>query len=183
MMMTVSLREDILECRECALCMSCRSPVPTDVGSTLFSWMIVGEAPGEDEDEQGIPFVGRSGKLLDWTLEESGLERSQFTVTNVVKCRPPGNRLPSQEERGACFHWFDRELQVFNPSMIMMLGKTSYESLFPYSSGFVHGGMFCRDERQYVSLYHPSYWLRNGGMRYASEFVVPVLRNLSKTWR
>lgn len=173
------LSDEVLSCIRCSLRTTCRSPVPMQVGSTFFSWMIVGEAPGEDEDAQGMPFVGRSGELLDYALERAGFERSQFTITNSVKCRPPGNRTPTGEEQESCRYWLDRELEIQSPSLIVLLGKTAFMSFFPYlSGGFKHGTVLCQYFRRHLILYHPAYWLRNGGKVFVDEKVSPVIRSI-----
>lgn len=175
---------DVLSCTKCGLRSTCRSPVPMQRGSTFFSWMIVGEAPGENEDAQGIPFIGKSGELLDYAIKEAGFERELFSVTNVVKCRPPGNRQPTDEEKELCSGWLDRELEERSPSVIITLGKTAFMRFFQYSSvQFKNGVTFDTGNRHYLVLYHPSYWLRNGGKIYANREVVPILRSTLERWR
>lgn len=135
----------------------------------------VGEAPGEDEDLQGLPFVGRSGKLLDQVLTEMGLDITKdIYVCNIVKCRPPNNRRPSEEETNHCSSWFEEQLDLVNPSIIIALGNTAVGELINTNQGVtkIHGQFFkCRIPVLYkrstlvMPTYHPSFILRNGGIK------------------
>ena len=118
------IRQACLSCRECPLCRE-RTNVVFGTGDPTSELMFIGEGPGENEDLQGEPFVGAAGKLLDDMLEMIDLERSRVYIANVVKCRPPRNRDPLNEEQKACRHWLDSQLAVIRPKLIVCLGRTS----------------------------------------------------------
>lgn len=130
--------------------------------------MIVGESPGEEEDKTGLPFVGRSGALLDKTLTELGLDvEKDIYVCNTIKCRPPGNRRPTDEESDACVNYLDEQLALVSPTVIVALGGTAVNSLIVTSHGItkIHGRLFPFRVKgiEVMPVYHPSYVLRNGG--------------------
>ena len=134
-------------------------------GDSTAALCIVGEAPGEDEDKQGFPFVGRSGKLLDDTLTQAGLDvNKDVYVCNIIKCRPPGNRKPTEEETNTCIDYLDEQLKLVNPKVIVALGNTAVSGLLPIDGGItkIHGKFFKRGPIYVVPVYHPSYVLRNG---------------------
>jgi DNA polymerase len=125
--------------------------------------MIVGEAPGQNEDKQGLPFVGAAGQLLNQLLSGIGIERKDVYITNIVKCRPPGNRDPLPEEVSACSGYLDRQVEYIRPAVILLLGRHALQRLLPGSPGIsrVHGQMVQRGDRAYVPLYHPAAALYN----------------------
>jgi uracil-DNA glycosylase len=98
-------------------------------GSSRLKVVLIGEAPGRREDELGRPFVGAAGKILEKVLEEAGISRSQIFITNIVKCRPPGNRIPAEDEKIACKMYLERQIFLLKPNLICVLGKTAYSSL------------------------------------------------------
>ncbi len=124
------LEADVRECRQCDLCQQRQNAVPGE-GNPESVIMFVGEGPGADEDEQGRPFVGRSGQLFTQILEEKGLQREDVYITNVVKCRPPNNRDPLPGEIAACRHYLDRQIEIINPRIIVTLGRISMQRWFP----------------------------------------------------
>lgn len=127
--------------------------------------MIIGEAPGRTEDEGGAPFIGRSGALLFTLLEEEvGLTREACYVTNVVKCRPPGNRTPTPAEVQTCRPWLIEQLGRVAPRFILTLGNTAGRAIFSYRTGIgqVHGHVFRWGEIEGVPTYHPAAALRGG---------------------
>lgn len=126
--------------------------------------MLVGEAPGADEDERGEPFVGRSGVLLDQLLSEAGLSRPDVAVANVLKCRPPGNRAPKRGEIEACRPWLRRQLDLQDPALVVALGSTAAAWFFGRSAriGELRGGPHDVDGRAVMVSYHPSAALRFG---------------------
>lgn len=136
--------------------------------------MIIGEAPGRNEDEGGEPFIGRSGQLLFRLLEEeTGLERSQCFVTNVVKCRPPANRTPTRGEIEACRPWIDEQLLQVAPKVVLAVGATAARSLFGTVSPMseLHGQVRALGAAQALCTYHPAAALR------AANSVVPMMRS------
>jgi len=138
--------------------------------------MIVGEAPGEQEDKECEPFVGRSGKLLTESLGKVGLERSDVFITNIVKCRPPNNRDPSPEEVATCMPWLGKQIAVARPKLIVALGRIAASHMLGRSIKITkeHGmiDVFPYDENILVSIiYHPSYVLRNRNTKIEEDFL------------
>jgi DNA polymerase len=157
------LRSAVQSCRACGLCRA-RKQAVFGVGSETGPWLFVGEGPGADEDEQGDPFVGQAGKLLDAMLAAAGLERGRDTyIANVVKCRPPGNRTPTLEEANACAAFLDRQIDLVAPKIIVALGKTAATRLLgneTASLGSLRGRVHAYRGRPLVVTYHPAYLLR-----------------------
>ena len=118
------LKRECLGCRRCGLCET-RTNVVFGVGAPDAEVMFIGEGPGEQEDLQGEPFVGRAGKLLDDMLELIDLDRSRIYIANMVKCRPPKNRDPLPEEQAACSEWLERQIALIRPKIIVCLGRIS----------------------------------------------------------
>lgn len=162
------LREHVLACTACGLCQSRRQAV-YGVGSRAVRWLVVGEAPGEQEDRQGEPFVGRSGQLLDAMLASVGLSRERDVfIANVIKCRPPGNRNPRADEIAACSPYLLRQIELLKPERILVLGRFAAQTLLQTDGsiatlrGRVHT-LATPDGRQVplVVSYHPAYLLRS----------------------
>jgi uracil-DNA glycosylase family 4 len=129
--------------------------------------MFVGEGPGRDEDLQGEPFVGRSGKLLDRLInEEVGIDRDGFYICNVVKCRPPGNRDPHPEEVAACRHYLEAQIDLVAPRVIVTLGNFATRTLLSTTEGVtrLRGRPYSYGEAVVVPTFHPSAALRGGGV-------------------
>lgn len=174
---------DLSICAQCDMIESCNGPVPPD-GKLLGNVFVIGEAPGETEDEKRLPFVGKSGEVLEEACKEAGFDiRKKCHITNVVKCRPTGNRTPSDAEGRFCSDlWLRQELRMARPKHVLMLGRFAQSFILPYST-MVHGGRVNIQGTKYLFLYHPSYWLRQGGKNYTKREVVPHLRAWYKTWR
>jgi DNA polymerase len=157
------LRDAVRDCTACALCRG-RKQAVFGVGSETGPWLFVGEGPGADEDEQGEPFVGQAGKLLDSMLAAIGLERGRDTyIANVVKCRPPGNRTPTLDEANACAAFLDRQIDLIAPKIIVALGKTAAVRLLgneQASLASLRGKVHSYRGRPLVVTYHPAYLLR-----------------------
>ena len=134
-------------------------PCPSDV-------MIVGEAPGFNEDRQGEPFVGPAGKLLDTLLARIGLSRADVYITNVLKCRPPQNRDPMPDEAEACTPYLKRQLALIKPKVVLILGRHALEQLLPGQGSIsrIHGSLVLRGDVAWVPLYHPAAALHNGSL-------------------
>jgi DNA polymerase len=128
--------------------------------------MIVGEAPGFNEDRQGEPFVGPAGKLLDTLLGRIGLQRSDVYITNVLKCRPPMNRDPMPHEGEACSPYLKQQLELVQPKVVLVLGRHALERLMPGQGSIsrLHGSLIKRGDVAYVPLYHPAAALHNGAL-------------------
>jgi uracil-DNA glycosylase family 4 len=161
------LRAEIRNHHGCGFepCETATNMVPGE-GSATAEVMLVGEAPGASEDEQGRPFVGRAGRLLDELLGEAGLEREQVYITNVVKARPPGNRDPRADEVAHCMPWLEAELALIHPGLVVPLGR---HALAHFTNGLriseVHGRELTERGRTLFPLYHPAAGLRSTALR------------------
>jgi len=132
--------------------------------------MFIGEAPGAREDEQGIPFVGRSGQYLNYLLTLIDLKRPDVFITNVVKCRPPDNRDPKTEEMAACKPYLDRQIELIDPEVIVTVGRYSMARYFPKAKiSAIHGQPKYENNRAYYPIYHPAAALRNPRLRVDME--------------
>jgi len=159
------LRDEVKSCTKCAL-HATRTNTVFSRGNPKAALCFVGEAPGEDEDLQATPFVGRSGKLLDETIISLGLDPAKdIYVCNIIKCRPPGNRRPEEAEVNACIDYLEEQLKSVSPKVIIALGNTAVGNLVPVDYGItkIHGKFFKRGSAYVMPAYHPSYVLRNGG--------------------
>lgn len=137
--------------------------------------VFVGEAPGREEDEQGLPFVGPSGKLLDRWCEHLGIE--DYAIVNVMKTRPPGNRNPTPAEVASCSGWLDRQLEILDPRIVICLGAFAMAHFMPKRKGVLANTKRLLEERFFV-VPHPSFFLRRGGSGW-EEYVEP-LRSILK---
>ncbi|WP_266078902.1 uracil-DNA glycosylase [Haladaptatus caseinilyticus] len=120
---------EVTECERCPALVDCRSQIVNGTGPEDADLLFVGEGPGANEDEQGEPFVGRSGSVLDEKLRDAGLSRADVRITNCVRCRPPENRDPTKEELNNCREYLEREIELANPDVIVTLGKVPSEHL------------------------------------------------------
>jgi DNA polymerase len=157
------LRETVRACRLCGLCAQ-RKQAVLGVGDVHAQWLFVGEGPGADEDEQGEPFVGQAGKLLDSMLNAVGIKRGEAVyIANVVKCRPPGNRTPTPEEARACAPYLDRQVDLIGPRLIVALGKTAATRLLGTEASLasLRGKVHAYRGIPVVVTYHPAYLLRS----------------------
>lgn len=159
------LRSEALGCTRCALCEE-RTQVVFGMGDPHADLMFVGEGPGAEEDRQGLPFVGRSGKLLDRLMaEEMGLDRTSAYIANVVKCRPPQNRDPRPEEIEACRPYLEEQISLIDPSVVVTLGNFSSKLLLDTTIGItkLRGRAYDWGGRVLVPTLHPAAVLRGGG--------------------
>ncbi len=155
-------------CQACGLCAQ-RKQAVVGVGHAQARWMLVGEAPGEQEDLKGEPFVGRAGQLLDRMLQASGLTRAdaspeqQVYIANVIKCRPPGNRNPTPEEVQQCEPYLARQVQLVQPRLIVAMGRFAAQALLKSAEpiGRLRGRVHDYQGTPVVVTYHPAYLLRN----------------------
>ncbi len=163
------IAQQVRTCTLCRLHENARNPVP-GAGSTHAEIMFVGEGPGEQEDRQGLPFVGRSGQYLDYLLNLIGLKRSQVFIANVVKHRPPENRDPLPDEIAACKPYLDRQIEVLDPLLIVTLGRFSMARYFPDSKiTAIHGKPKYAELRAFYPLFHPAAALRTPALRIDME--------------
>jgi uracil-DNA glycosylase family 4 len=158
----LKIREDLGECTRCKL-HTTRNKIVFGDGSAKADLVFVGEGPGRDEDAQGLPFVGRAGKLLTQMIEAMGLQRKDVYICNVVKCRPPENRLPEPDEIKTCSPYLLRQLDAIDPKVIVCLGACSAQTLLETNRGISHfrGQWLDFRGRQLMATYHPAYLLRN----------------------
>jgi len=161
------LRAAVAECTACALCKTRTQTVFSD-GHGTRGVLFVGEAPGENEDRQGVPFVGRAGALLtDIVTKGMGLTREEVYIANILKCRPPANRDPSQEEKRTCSPWLDRQIELVAPKVLVPLGRHASGHLLAsdQSMGRMRGRVHERGGRKVVPTFHPAYLLRSPQMK------------------
>jgi uracil-DNA glycosylase len=167
-----SLEKIATQVRGCTLCKLSRSrknAVPGE-GQLPAKIMLIGEAPGKNEDEKGQPFVGAAGKALDLALEKSGIPRQSVFITNIVKCRPPDNRIPEPEEQIACRPYLDRQISLISPQIICILGNTAYSSLLGGKSVMAdRGKILKRDGQKYLITIHPAAAIYNRNFRSVLE--------------
>lgn len=160
------LRDEALGCTACKLAEQGRTQVVFGTGDPDADLMFVGEGPGAEEDRQGLPFVGRSGQLLDQLLlEEMGLTRDRVYIANVVKCRPPGNRDPQPDEIETCRPWLERQIELIRPVVVVTLGKFAAQLLLGTTEGIsrLRGRAHPFRDGVLIPTFHPAYALRGGG--------------------
>lgn len=175
----IHLSEQIISCRRCELCNSRKNAVPGE-GSPDAKIMLIGEAPGRQEDETGRPFVGAAGRLLDKALKDSSISREEVFITNVVKCRPPNNRKPRGKEIDACREYLLKQIEIIKPKVIVTLGLTALQSfkktskldLTPFE--WSHKGL----KVLIYPTYHPAAALR--GNKSAAESLFRTFKSLGK---
>ena len=158
-----NLKQECLSCQKCGLCET-RTNVVFGMGSPEAEVMFIGEGPGQNEDEQGMPFVGRSGKLLDQYLEAVDLDRNtNIFIANIVKCRPPQNRDPLPEEREACLPWLRQQFQMIRPKIVVCLGRIAAQQIIDpkFSVMKEHGQFFEKNGIWFMGTLHPAALLRN----------------------
>jgi uracil-DNA glycosylase family 4 len=158
----LKVREDLGECTRCKL-HSTRHTIVFGDGNPKAEMVFVGEGPGADEDAQGLPFVGRAGKLLTQMIEAMGLQRKDVYICNVVKCRPPGNRQPEEDEVSTCSPFLFRQIDVIAPKVIVCLGAVAAKTLLQTNRGIsqFRGEWLEFRGRKLLATYHPAYLLRN----------------------
>ncbi|HWL61861.1 MAG TPA: uracil-DNA glycosylase [Steroidobacteraceae bacterium] len=157
---------EVADCTRCGL-HACRTRTVFGVGNRSARWLVVGEAPGAEEDRQGEPFVGRAGKLLDAMLLAIGLRRDEVFIANVLKCRPPDNRNPAPEEVAHCLPFLERQIGLLKPTIMLAVGSVAAQNLLATDvpvgrlRGRVHA--FGSARTPVVVTYHPAYLLRSPG--------------------
>jgi uracil-DNA glycosylase family 4 len=158
------LAEAVRGCRLCGLCET-RTQTVFGVGNRSARLMVVGEAPGAEEDRQGEPFVGRAGLLLNAMLRAAGFERRDVFIANVLKCRPPHNRDPSDEEAGRCLPYLRRQIELVDPDVILCVGRIAAQRLLGTDQpiGRLRGRVHDLGGVPVVATYHPAYLLRSPG--------------------
>lgn len=156
------LKAQMLSCQRCQLRSGCRGVVVGE-GSLDSPLMVVGEGPGATEDELGRPFVGKAGQLLNAMLAAIGLDREHVYITNVVKCRPPGNRTPSWEEMQTCLPQLRLQYRLLQPKLMLLLGSAATQAILGQEARItrVRGQWVERKQLRILATYHPAYLLRN----------------------
>lgn len=156
------IEQHVNNCTCCPLCQTCKHPV-MGRGSHSADIMFIAEAPGEQEDHMGLPFVGRSGKLLDELLADCSLERKDIYITNILKCHPPGNRDPKDEEKELCFPYLKYETYLLKPKIIVCLGRVAAQRIISADFKITkqHGTWTYRKGCAMTAVYHPSAILRD----------------------
>jgi uracil-DNA glycosylase len=161
-----ALRAEVTGCTRCELART-RTQTVFGVGATHAELLVIGEAPGADEDRQGEPFVGRAGQLLNSMLRAMGYPRETVYIANVLKCRPPGNRDPKPEEVSCCLPYLQRQLDLLGPKLILAVGRIAAQNLLATDTpigrlrGQVH--RFGTGATPLIVTYHPAYLLRSPG--------------------
>jgi DNA polymerase len=158
----VQIRQDLGDCRRCKLAPTRKTIVFGD-GNPHADLVFIGEGPGADEDEQGIPFVGRAGKLLNRMMQTVGLKREDVYICNVVKCRPPMNRTPETDEVDACSPFLYRQIEAIKPRLICCLGAPAVRTVLGIKEGItkIHGRFYDFGSAKALATVHPAYVLRN----------------------
>jgi DNA polymerase len=174
------LESRVRGCTACELCQS-RTQTVFGVGDRKAAWMVVGEAPGQDEDAQGEPFVGRAGQLLNLMLQAVGLRREQVYIANVLKCRPPANRNPSPQEIAQCSGFLHRQIELVQPRLLLAAGRFAIQEVLGREAGTIgdlRGRVhFYRERIPLVVTYHPAYLLRRPSEK------AKVWQDLQLAWR
>lgn len=174
------------EVRSCTLCglHATRTHAVPGAGSAHAEILFIGEGPGFHEDQQGLPFVGRSGDYLSYLLDQIQLRREDVFITNIIKCRAPNNRDPLPQEIQTCRPYFDRQLALIDPLVVATLGRFSMRLFFPGASiSRIHGQARIEGGRAYLPLYHPAAALRNPNLRHDMEADIAQLRALRDEMR
>ncbi len=156
-----SIRSQVISCTKCSLSKTRTNAVPGK-GNPKAEILFIGEAPGRNEDQKGEPFVGSAGKILTEALSSAGLSRDDVYITNVVKCRPPNNRIPLQEEKESCQAYLSKELEIIKPKIICIMGNTAYASLLNGNSITKNRGKIIeKDGQKYFLTIHPAATIYN----------------------
>ncbi len=159
---------EVAVCQKCVLYHSRKKAVPGE-GPAKCEIMLIGEGPGFYENEQGRPFVGAAGKFLEELLAQAGLKREDVWITNIVKCRPPGNRDPLPEEISACNEYLERQIHAVDPSIIITLGRYSMGKFMPGAKiTAVHGQMRKVGDRYVIAMFHPAAALHQASLKPAT---------------
>lgn len=161
-----TLQRTVAACTLCGL-EKTRTQTVFGVGNQRAEWLVIGEAPGADEDARGEPFVGRAGQLLNSMLKAIGLDRPQVYIANILKCRPPNNREPRPEEAALCRSYLDRQIELIQPRIILAVGRIAAQNLLQTETpiGRMRGQVYEYGARRIpvVVTYHPAYLLRSPG--------------------
>ena len=172
------LEETAKECKKCKLCQN-RNNVVFGTGNRQASLMFIGEGPGADEDLQGTPFVGKAGKLMNMAFEAIGLKREEVYIANIVKCRPPGNRNPQDDEENACLDYLRNQVILVKPKIIVLLGSVALKNILGKEYGITasRGKWIERKGILYMPTWHPAALLRDESKK------IDFIRDLQEVMR
>ena len=172
------LEETAKECKKCKLCQN-RNNVVFGTGNRQASLMFIGEGPGADEDLQGTPFVGKAGKLMNMAFEAIGLKREEVYIANIVKCRPPGNRNPQDDEANACLDYLSNQVILVKPKIIVLLGSVALKNILGKEYGITasRGKWIERKGILYMPTWHPAALLRDESKK------IDFIRDLQEVMR
>ena len=172
------LEETAKECKKCKLCQN-RNNVVFGTGNRQASLMFIGEGPGADEDLQGTPFVGKAGKLMNMAFEAIGLKREEVYIANIVKCRPPGNRNPQDDEANACLDYLRNQVILVKPKIIVLLGSVALKNILGKEYGITasRGKWIERKGILYMPTWHPAALLRDESKK------IDFIRDLQEVMR
>ena len=156
------LQSAISNCKGCKLCNN-RTNIVFGVGNTNAKIMFIGEGPGADEDTQGIPFVGKAGKLMDNAFDIVGINRNEVYIANIVKCRPPNNRDPQEDEVNACINYLRNQVMIIKPRIIVLLGRIALQNILgkEYKITASRGTWIEKKGILYMPTWHPAALLRD----------------------
>lgn len=156
------LENSIIDCKKCKLCQN-RINIVFGTGNKETNIMFIGEGPGADEDKEGIPFVGKAGQLMNKALEGLGIKREELYIANIVKCRPPSNRVPDDDEAEACLDYLRNQVILIKPKIIVLLGATALKNILgkEYNITTSRGKWIERKGIFYMPTWHPAALLRD----------------------
>jgi len=156
------LENSITNCNKCKLCQN-RTNIVFGIGNKDADVMLIGEGPGADEDKQGIPFVGKAGQLMNKAFEGLGIDRGEVYIANIVKCRPPSNRVPENDEAEACLNYLRNQVILVKPKIIVLLGSTALKNILgkEYSITSARGKWIEKKGILYMPTWHPAALLRD----------------------
>lgn len=156
------LEKSIINCKKCKLCNN-RKNIVFGVGNKNAEIMFIGEGPGADEDSQGIPFVGKAGKLMNKAFQGLGIKREEVYIANIVKCRPPNNRVPEADESKACLDYLRNQVILVKPKIIVLLGSTALKNILgeEYKISRERGKWIEKNGIKYMPTWHPAALLRD----------------------
>ena len=173
------LEADANQCRKCKLCQN-RTNVVFGTGNKQADLMFIGEGPGADEDKQGIPFVGKAGKLMNMAFEAIGLKREDVYIANVVKCRPPGNRNPEDDEAVACLNYLRNQVILVKPKIVVLLGSVALKNILGKEYGITASRGKWVEKRGiwYMPTWHPAAILRDENKKI--DFIMDLKEVMSR---
>lgn len=173
------LEADANQCRKCKLCQN-RTNVVFGTGNKQADLMFIGEGPGADEDKQGIPFVGRAGKLMNMAFEAIGLKREEVYIANIVKCRPPGNRNPEDDEAIACLNYLRNQVILVKPKIVVLLGSVALKNILGKEYGITASRGKWVEKRGiwYMPTWHPAALLRDENKKI--DFIMDLKEVMSR---